>query len=426
MKKSLSFIVGALVAFGATAVNADTNWGSRSGSVVSLYGMPATRTRENVNYEKYQTRTLKRTYETKDAGDLYYTKPANRTALYKQYEGADSSMALASKRTVRTSRSEKVINKLKRKYYLAHPFYQPLEGMFGSITDLSFDNVGYDLILPSAPSGLFDEYGDELSFNGLTGKWGASAFTVKEDFSYGITDQIALMGMLQYDSSEYEFEWDDGSPSDKMDESGVNVFGLGGQWRFADTNEWIATVSAYFQHQKDIANNYVLDLRAGYKVARSTIYGVLRGWYVDIDGDIYGHGVSGKDANGYDSSLILVQGDTDSVSYVEGGLGVFSVLNEDWTLNIEALLGNYDWHNQGSIKGAIGWQPNDNFAINLYLRTVFFDSADGKELDTYYWRDQLYVGGMLDTPATELQYIGTTKVDNYAETSVGLQVIFQF
>lgn len=426
MKKTLSFIVGALVAFGATAVNADTNWGTGSGATVDLSGAPATRTRENVTYEKYQTRTLTRTYEAKDAGDLYYTKPVKRGDLYKEYDVADSSMELAEKKTVRTSRSEKVVDKLKRKYYLAHPFYQPLGGMFGSITDLGYSNSTYDLILPSGPSGLYNEKGQAISFNGLRGKWDDSIFSVKEDFSYGITDRVALMGMLQYNVAEYKYDWEDFSPIDKMEESGVDLFGLGGQWRFVDSTHWIATASAYFQHQKDIANNYVLDLKGGYKVARSTIYGLLRGWYVDIDGDVYGNGIVGKDAYGYDAAMMLVQGDADNVVYLQAGLGVFSVLNEDWTLNVEAMLSDYDWHNQGVVRGAIGWQPNSWFALNLYLKTAFFDSADGKDIDTYYWRAETYLDGAMTQPARGLQYIGKTELDNYAETSVGLQVMFQF
>ena len=95
MKKISSLVVGALVAVGAVNANAETNWGTRAGSSADLSGAPATRTRENVNYEKYQTRTLTKTYEAKDAGDLYYAKPANRSDLYKNYQGANSSSARA-------------------------------------------------------------------------------------------------------------------------------------------------------------------------------------------------------------------------------------------------------------------------------------------------------------------------------------------
>ena len=427
MKKSLSVIVGLMVALGVVDADAATNWGARAGSSADLSSAPATRTREKVNYEKYQTRTLTKTLESKDAGDLYYTKPKNRSALYKQYEGADSSSARATKTTQRTTRSEKIVNKMRRKYFLAHPFYQPLGGMFGSHTDLSYNNASYDFALPNVGMGLFDSTGSELSFHGLGGKWDMTGFSVKEDFSYGITDRIAVLGMFQYDMNEYKFEWEDNSPDDKADDDGLNLFGFGGQWRFADTNEWIATASAYFQHQKDTANNYLLELKGGYKVSSSTIYGLVRGWYVDLDGNSYGNPVVGVDDAGNNQALYIPYHTGGSnLFYVEAGLGVFSVLNEDWTLNVEAILGDYDWHNQANIKGAIGWQPNDWFALNLYAKMAFYDSADGKNLDVYYWRSGTYLDAAATQPATGLKNIGSTELQNYAETKIGLQVMFQF
>ena len=97
MKKTFFGIVGVLAILGAGGVEAATNSGMRAASSADLSGAPATRSREKVNYQKYKTRTTTKTYETKDAGDLYYTKPANRSALYKQYEGASSSSARATK-----------------------------------------------------------------------------------------------------------------------------------------------------------------------------------------------------------------------------------------------------------------------------------------------------------------------------------------
>ncbi len=425
MKKISSLVVGALVAVGAVNANAETNWGTRAGSSADLSGAPATRTRENVNYEKYQTRTLTKTYEAKDAGDLYYAKPANRSDLYKNYQGANSSSARATKTTTRTTRSEKVVNKLKRKYYLAHPFFQPLGGKFGSVTDLSYTMNSYDFTINQTVP-VLDVNGDASTvWNGAGGKWDMTRFSVKEDFSYGITDRIAVLGMMEYDSSEYKFEWDDESSDDKMDDSGVNMFGLGAQWRFVDNTDWIATASAYFQHQKDVSNNFILDVKGGYKVASSTIYALARGWYLALDGNSYGNGVEGENALGGRSLMYIpYQVGDDYAMYFEGGLGVFSVLNEDWTLNVEAVFGNYDWHNQGTVKAAIGWQPNDWFALNLYAKTAFYDSADGKRLDLY-WQEpnaQLADG----TYMTDLTKLGTVKLDNYAETTIGVQAIFQF
>ena len=127
----------------------------------------------------------------------------------------------------------------------------------------------------------------------------------------------------------------------------------------------------------------------------------------------------GTDADGvYSATYIPYQVGESEIMYFEAGLGVFSVLHEDWTLNLEAVFGNYDWHNSASIKGAIGWQPNDWFALNLYAKTSFYDSADDKDLGLY-WMEP-------DIGFDSLQKIGSARVDNSSETSIGVQAIFQF
>ena len=138
MKTKLSLLAVAVALVGMTPAYAETNWGARAGSSADLSGAPATRTRQNVNYAKYQTRTNTKTYEVRDGKNIYYTQPASRSAMYKQYASGNSS------ETVRTSRAETVRTEVKRKYYLAHPFYQPLQGKFGSITDLSYTKSSYD------------------------------------------------------------------------------------------------------------------------------------------------------------------------------------------------------------------------------------------------------------------------------------------
>ncbi|MBD5388731.1 hypothetical protein HDR63_00560, partial [bacterium] len=92
---------------------------------------------------------------------------------------------------------------------------------------------------------------------------------------------------------------------------------------------------------------------------------------------------------------------------------------EDWTLNAEAVFGHYDWHQQLSIKGAIGWQPNAWMALNLYAKTTLFDTANDKNLDLF-WREP----GALGTG--DFVRIGDTSIDKYRETSVGVQAIFYF
>ena len=413
MKTQLSLFAIAAALVAATPSYSATNWGTRAGSSADLSGAPATRTRENVDYAKYQTRTTTKTYEVNDGKNMYYTQPANRSALYKQYSSGNASQ------TVRTTRSETVRTEMKRKYYLAHPFFQPLKGKFGSITDFSYAMGSYNIDLTTVDTGA---YQFKLSDN--KAKWDMKQFSIKEDFSYGITDRIAVLGMLRYEINKYKFDWSTSS-DDKMDDNGLNMFGLGAQWRFVDNSDWIATASAYFQHQKDIANNYILDLKAGYKVSRSTIYGLARGWFVDFDGDAYGNGIKGINVDGHEQAIFIAyDDDAKNAFYIEGGIGVFSVLDEDWTLNLEGIFGHYDWHNQLSIKGAIGWQPNDWFALNLYAKTSIYDSADDKKLGFWWWGAE-----NATNPGTYIYdwvHGGESKISDYRETTVGLQAIFQF
>ena len=400
MIKHLSWFAAVAVLFGATPVMAATNSGLRAASSADLTGAPAVRERTQVNYEKYTTRTSTKTYDQADAKNIYYTQPTNRSELYRQY--GDTSNV-----NVRTTRAETYRGELRRKYYLAHPFFQPTKGKFGSVTDLSYNMNSYDLALTPVENGYISD---------PNGKWDMSQISIKEDFSFGITDRVAILAMARFDISDYKFDWAV-APDDSMDDSGFNLFGLGLQWRFADTEKWIATASAYYQYQNDISNNVVLDLKAGYKVSSSTIYGLVRGWYLNFDEPSYGNGVTGKTENGKEATFFLAYNtDADNTFYVEGGLGVFSVLDEDWTLNLEAILGNYDWHNQASLKAAIGWQPNDWFALNLYGKMALWDSANGKELSFWQTDD---VDGVF-------RRMGTANLDNYSEATIGLQAIFMF
>lgn len=403
MKKSLSLFGLAVALFGVAPVFAATNSGTRAGSSVDLTSAPAVRERTQVNYEKYTTRTSTKTYDQADAKNIYYTQPANRSQLYSQYGNSTNAAP------VRTTRAQTYRTELRRKYYLAHPFFQPVKGKFGSVTDLAYNSNSYDLALTP---------GTDVTMTDTNATWNMNQFSIKEDFSYGITDRLAVLATARFDISDYKLDWSlPQTPDDSMDDNGFNLLGLGLQWRFADTAKWIATASAYYQYQQDISNNIVLDLKAGYKISSSTIYGLVRGWYLNFDGNSYGNGVTGKTETGQDATFFLAYNtDADNTFYVEGGLGVFSVLDEDWTLNVETILGNYDWHNQASLKAAIGWQPNDWFALNLYGRMALWDSANGKDLSVW------------QTDATDgvLRRMGTANLDNYSDFSVGLQAIFMF
>ena len=218
---------------------------------------------------------------------------------------------------------------------------------------------------------------------------------------------------MQYDVSKYKFEWDNG-PNNSTNDNGLNIFGLGGQWRFFDTDQWIATASLYYQYMRDVANVGVAEVKGGYKYQKATFYGVARAWYLNLDGDADSYGASAK--NGDDLLFVAYNTGSKNMMYVEGALGAFTVLDRDWTLDLKATYGYYDWHNQLSLYGAIGWQPGDMFALNLYMSTSLYDSADGKELKAFSSEPQ-YNWNALS---------GTAKVDGFRETTFGIQAILTF
>ena len=352
----------------------------------------------------------------------YYTPNRARSEDYREY------VEPQRKSYEKTSYSSQT-----RKFFLAHPFFQPTEGKFGSVTDLSYatNNFTFDVLNASVVDidAASTTYGQTIAMGTvmLKGKQETTQIAVKEDFSYGITDTLSLLGMVQYDRTEVSLkDWSDGTPGDTLKDSGVNIFGLGLQYRFVDDNKWIAMAEASFQHQKDTANTLILDVKAGYKIHKSTLYGLGRVGYSDLTkGDIYGAYVSDKTG---DWLMLSYETDVDSVVYVEGGIGIFSVINKYMTLNGELIYGSYDWHNQLSLKGAVGFQPADTFALNLYAMTALYDSADGKVLKYMnYDRNPDTTNFPAAAQGTTLVYTtGDYKIKEYSEWKIGIQGILYF
>ena len=295
-----------------------------------------------------------------------------------------------------------------RKYFIANPFYQPLKGQFGSVTTGEYLEGTY-------------KFGKNVDRK-------LTELSIKEDLSYGLTDRLALQGMVKYNSDKLVWKDIVDGGKDEYKNSELNLYGLGIQGRIIDTDEWISTLAGYYEHQKHGVDYFIVDFKAGYKVASSTIYGLLRGWAVNMEGDVYGDYMENTELTN-DWSL-LMYGESDDTLYMgEIGLGVWTVLAEDWTLNVEGVYGAYDWHNQFSIKGAFGWQPNDYFALNLYAKTSLYDSADGK--DMHLLLGSLPLNDESWTNAWNTDWDGTrghglVELEKYREWSVGLQVMFQF
>ena len=324
-----------------------------------------------------------------------------------------------------------------RKYFLAHPFFQPLKGSLGSVTDIAYaknnfkfniqDGTFYDLDVP-VPTGYEPFVYGTVDVNG---KASASQLLVKEDISFGLTDNLALMLMAQYDKTKVNIgDWDNNEPSNKVSHSGLNLFGIGLQSRFVDNDEWIAMASGFFQHQKDTANTFIVDLKAGYKISKTTVYGLARLGYTSlIDAEMYG--MLWDDPSG-DWLALTYNTDVKDVFYLEGGAGFFSVLNKYMYMGGELIYGYYDWHNQLNIKGTIGFQPSDSFALSLYASTSLYDSAKNKvrKYINYDVNPDPVVdnnGDPVTNPNSTKGYtVGDYKIKNYNEWKIGVQAILYF
>lgn len=388
--------------------------GGYSNSIQNNFYYPAPQgTRATSSYEVVPAQTTTTTTYSSNYNGDYRTRYDDRS-----YD--DGYVVREKQTTTRTYSTQE------RKYFLAHPFFQPLKGKFGSVTDFAYATNNFKFNLIDGYVLDLDQnnstYGQVIGGPGavdVDGKAQTTQFLIKEDFSYGITDTLAVIGMVQYDSTKTKFkDYSDGSPSDSYSSSGLNLFGIGLQDRFVDNDEWIAMISAYYQHQKDTANTFIGELKAGYKIDRTTVYGLLRAGYSRLTkGNIYGAYV--EDGDNY--MMLSYKTDTRDIFQIEGGLGAFAVLNKYFTLNGELVYGHYDWHEQLNIKGAIGWQPGDMFALNLYAMTSLYDSADSKTKDFFIYEVNP------DGYATSAAYtIGNYKIKDYNEWKIGVQAILYF
>ena len=381
MKKSLFGIMAVLCCVGMSSAYAN-----RSSMYSSI----------NMRNSEGDTIRINRSSSEAYSTERNYTRGQTRSTGYNTVTTTRSQAdepEYTSKRTY--TKGETYRKTAKRKYFIANPFYQPLKGQFGSVTTGEYMQGTYK----------FADVDRKLK------EW-----SIKEDLSFGLTDRIALQAMAKYDMDKLTWVNSDGD-KDEYKNNELNIYGLGIQGRIVDTNDVISTISGYYEHQKHGVDYLIADFKLGYKVSTSTIYGLLRGWIVNMDGDIYGDYITNKHTNEWG---MLVYGDSKDTLYMgELGLGVWTVLAEDWTLNVEGLFGAYDWHNQLSIKGAFGWQPNDWFALNLYAKTSLYDTANDKTLSVHW-------GNLPVTAEDFSSNYADVELSKFREWSVGLQVMFQF
>lgn len=395
MKKFLLFFISVLSV--SSFAFAESNFGVGGASNINLTDAPDVKRKTKINYRKYETRSSGISNSNSDIKNVdYYSEPLTnrRNNLYKEYDD--------SKFYRERSRIYSSVDNSSRKYYLSHPFFQPLKGNFGSATDISFGSNSYSFEMIDGLGNLANENAN------LKGEH----FGIKEDLSFGLSDSFSLLGMIKYNYSNYSLDWKTAG-NDKNSSSGINLFGIGGQWRFLDDSEWIGTIAGYYQKQKDMFDSFTADLKIGSKMKKSTLYALARGSFLNFEKDSYGDGI--YDKNSDQLFFLAYKTGIKNVSFLEAGIGLFSVLDESLTLNLEGVFGNYDWHNQANLKASIGWQSSKYFSLNFYGITSVYDSANGMNLETYGYRNGIFLGNQ-----------GKAKIHDYREFSLGAQVVFLF
>lgn len=364
-------------------------------------------------------------------GATRYSNTLKRHELYQNYSGCNytgckTAAPVQTKTWEERPKYEPVRKQNVRtanKVALADPFFQPATGRFGSLSDLGYAQNVYDFEIINGTGG----------WGGITGDWNASEIFFKEDLSFGVTDNFALMGMLKYASSSYEMNWNTTpATTDSSDDSGIAIWGLGGQWKFFEDEKNIDNVGIYLQ-SSDMAKNIMVAGKFGFKTTPdTTIYCLANASYVMWEDTSYGNGVVSTDGQ---VAYMAFENDVSNSFFVEGGAGIFTKLSDQWSLNVEAIFGNYSWHNQLYTKAGVYWQPNDMFALGLYGRASLWDSADSaKDIYMYSWcsgtNTQCYVDAIADPLITWdpllPQYMGTTQISKYQDMQIGVQGMLYF
>lgn len=363
-------------------------------------------------------------------GATRYSNATKRHELYQNYTGCNYSGCKptaapveqqtwdSNKTTSYEPAARKTTTKTKAstdKVVLADPFFQPAKGRFGSLSDLGYAQNSYNVEL--------------IDHSNTSADWNASEIFFKEDLSFGVTDNFSLMGMLKYVSSSYKLSEGDGSIESPRD-SGIAIWGLGGQWKFFEDANNVDNLGLFFQ-SSDVAKNIMASGKFGFKTTSDTaIYGLANLAYIMWENTSYGNGIV---ANTGEVLYIPFEMDVSKSVYVEGGAGVFTKLSDQWSLNIEAIFGNYSWHNQLYAKAAVYWQPNNMFALGFYGRASLWDSADSaKDIYLFYWCDgtntecynDAIAGGITDPLLP--QYLDTIQINKYQDMQIGVQGMLYF
>lgn len=320
---------------------------------------------------------------------------------------------------------------------LPDPFFQPCSGNFLSLTDIGYATNTYNFEVEQCSG----------PWCGLSGKWDAREIFVKEDVMVGITDNLSINGMIKYSNAKYKMHWNEFTDpygtyfpptTDTMTDSGINTWGLGLQYLIFEDDQWVANANASYQNTRDVSDAITLGGKLGYKTSPSTtFYGLANLAYIMWDQPVYGNAV--VDNYGQVAFIAFNADGTNNISgnssslYAEFGGGVFTKLSDEWSVNLEAKYGYYEWHSQIAGYASLFWQPTDWIALGIYGATSIWDSANGaNKIYLYSWCNgtdsQCYIdainAGVAEPLAPNCE--GRVALSKYNEMQFGAKLILYF
>ncbi|MDR0449537.1 MAG: hypothetical protein LBG89_03735 [Rickettsiales bacterium] len=269
---------------------------------------------------------------------------------------------------------------------LAHPFFQPAEGKFAISLNADYARTSNEFTIlqnyqPITPFGV-------QNLNGHTFDWTGSQLIYKAGASYGITDSVEVKGAVSFHNSTWTYGGRGVDPSTGllngtdivMEDSGFESWGLGIGWRAYEDEDFIFKLSGEFRSWEKSNLIYVGGM-GGVKRGNSTIYASVGGFFYNNEGNAYGFGLA--DMNGA-MEYVLYEEDNKNPMFIEGTLGLFSVLSPDFSLDVNITAADLSWHNTLSMGGTLAFQPTKSFAVMAYGQYALWDSASGMD-DLRLW-----------------------------------------
>lgn len=302
---------------------------------------------------------------------------------------------------------------------LADPFFQPRKGKMALSLDGQYSSFSNDFE-------LLDDYrpGGGGSLQGRKFGWDGSVTNYVLGARYGIADSLEIRGAASFQNSNRVYRGrglndagtDLGGDIKTHEESDFNSWGLGLAWKAADTEDFVFRLMAEYKVWGD-SNLVYVEGSGGVRRGDSTIYARVAGYFYNNDYEAYGFGLNA--ANG--AEYVYFEEDNKNPMYIEGTLGLFTELNDAFSIDLFATYASLEWHNTITAGAHVAFQPVDSFMIGVYGNYTLYDNASGKD-DLRMWSNLAMdnFGEYVWRPVSNI------RLDNPSEFNVGVGATLYF